>query len=132
MADYNDSMGSYSEPKSMRDHGPVGGPPGRRGAVVFVDRSSLRGAGQPPLSGTFVRSPFAGMSRNQAGKTFKQTYEETYAYVKAKHKWFGKTMLDVWATLTAIPRHLLRHSISTTTYSPTHVAQLESEYKNKL
>ncbi len=130
MADGNHSMGSYSEPKSTVHHGPFGGPGWIR-PVVYIPRK-LRGAGDPPLSGTFVRSPFAGMSRNQAGKTFRQTYEETYAYVKAKHKWFGKTMLDVWAKLAAIPRHLLRHSISTTAYSPTHVAQLESEYKNKL
>ena len=131
MADDNRSMGSYTEPKSNTRRGLFGGPGWAR-SVVYVPRNELRGAGDPPLSGTFVKSPFAGMSRNRAGKTFRQTYEETYAYVKAKHKWFGKTMLNVWTTLTAIPRHLLRHSISTTAYSPTHVAQLESEYKNKL
>jgi len=126
MADDNRSMGFYSEPKSKRHRGP-----GWARSVVFVPRK-LRGAGDPPLSGTFVDSPFDGMSRNQAGKTFKQTYEETYASVKAEHKWLGKTMLDALATLEAIPRHLLRFSFKTTAYSPKHVAQLESEYKNKL
>ena len=126
-----DSMGSYSEPKSTMHHGPFGGPGWIR-PVVFIPRDKLSGPGQPLTFGTFVKSPFDGMSRNQAGKTFRQTYEETYAYVKAKHKWFGKTMLNVWTTLTAIPRHLLRFSFKTTAYSPTHVAQFESEYKNKL
>ena len=135
MPDGNDRMGEYSAPKtSMGPRGPMGPRmPGRRG-MVFTSRSEMmgKGAGWSPYYDRFIESPFSGTRIYQKSKTFEETYKETYELVKRKHKWFSKPLLGIWAGLSAIPRHILRHSISDTTYSPSHVASMEAKYKNKL